>query len=94
MERDTVRRLAQLAKLRLSEAEEERAAARIERLLGYFARLQEVDTEGTEASPYPLPLPPATRPDVPGKPLAQDDVLANAPDARGGCFRLPRTVEG
>lgn len=69
-------------------------ATQIERLLGHFVVLQEVDTEGVEPSAYPITIPHRTRPDVPEAPLPRDEVLKNAPASRGGCFLVPRVVEG
>jgi aspartyl-tRNA(Asn)/glutamyl-tRNA(Gln) amidotransferase subunit C len=93
MDRDGVRRLAELAKLRLTPAEEERAQGQIQRLLDAFAVLQEVPTSGVDPSPYPLPIPHRGRPDVVGPALPPQEVLANAPEQRAGCFRVPRMVD-
>ena len=86
--------LAELARLRLPAAELARTREQVQRLLGHFALLQGVNTDGVEPSPYPRPMPNRTRPDVPEAPLTQDQVLANAPATRGGCFLVPRVVEG
>ena len=48
-------------------------------------------------APYPLTIAHRLREDVAGGeagPLPTDEVLANAPQVRGGCFRVPRAVEG
>ena len=94
MDRDTIRRLAQLAKLRLTADEEDRVRTQIERLLTLFAALRTVPTAGIEPSPYPIPIPHRTRADEVAPVLTQDEVLANAPQAAQGCFRVPRMVEG
>ena len=94
MDRPSVERLAELAKLRLTDAQRAHAEARIDRLLAAFEVLGEVATEGVEASPYPLRIPHRPRPDRAEPPLAADDVLGNAPDVRAGSFRVPRVVEG
>ena len=67
---------------------------RIERLLGHFAVLQEVDTDGVEPSAYPIAIPHRTRADYPAPALPQSDVLHNAPAQRAGCFLVPRIIEG
>lgn len=94
MDPTVVRRVAGLAKLRLTAAQEERALAQMQRLLQAFRILEEAPTEGVEPSPYPLPIAHRMRPDEAAPGLSQHEVLANAPEQRGGCFRVPRMVEG
>ena len=94
MDREALDHLADLAKLHLDAATAARAGERLGRLLEAFTILQEVDTEGVAASPYPLPITPRLRADEPAAPLPQDEVLANAPEQSAGCFRVPRMVEG
>ncbi len=94
MDRSTVRDLAALCKLSLDDAQQERAEARIGRLLEYFAVLQAVDTDGVEPSPYPMTLPHRPRADVPDAVLSQQEVLDNAPSNRSGAFLVPRVVDG
>lgn len=86
--------LASLSKLALDPAQEARAHAQIERLLGYFDVLQNVDTDGVEPSPYPMPIAHRLREDVPAPVLGQEEVLANAPRQRAGAFLVPRIVDG
>lgn len=94
MDRDAVHRLAHLSKLRLTAEQAIRVEARIQRLLDAFAVLEEISTDGIEPSPYPLPMAHRGRADVAEPGLPQEEVLANAPERRAGCFRVPRVVEG
>jgi aspartyl-tRNA(Asn)/glutamyl-tRNA(Gln) amidotransferase subunit C len=94
MDLGALQHLADLAKLHLDDATAARAAEQLDRLLAAFTVLQEVDTDGVPASPYPLPIAARLRPDVAGAPLSQDEVLANAPEQSAGCFRVPRMVDG
>ena len=93
MDRDTVRMLAQLARLSLSEAEETRAAGQITRLLEAFRQLQEVDVTGVEPVPHPLPMALTGQPDEPVAPLPAGDVLRNAPAERAGAFLVPKVLD-
>ena len=94
MDRAGVRRLAELSKLSLTDDQEDRALAQIEKLLDAFAVLEEAPTDDVEPSPYPMPIPHRLRRDQAGPGLAQEEVLQNAPEQRSGCFRVPRMVEG
>lgn len=93
MDQERVRELADLSRLDLDEGELARAQEQIGRLLDYFAQLQEVDTEGIEASPYPCPIPHRPRSDRIGPMLSPEDVVANAPATRAGQFLVPRVVD-
>ena len=86
--------LASLARLKLPEKARERTVGQVESLLAYFAMLQGVNTDGVEPSAYPIDIPHRPRPDRAEEPLPTDEVLANAPAKRGGCFLVPRAVEG
>ncbi len=94
MDRETVLRLAQLSRIQLNEEDRQRAESQLTRLLAYFDQLAEVDTEGIEASPYPLPLKAGERRDQPGPCLTPEQVLANAPAERAQQFVVPKVIEG
>ncbi|MHC5065824.1 MAG: Asp-tRNA(Asn)/Glu-tRNA(Gln) amidotransferase subunit GatC [Planctomycetota bacterium] len=93
MDEERVRKLAGLCRLKLAEDELRRAQEQIGGLLEHFSLLQEVDTEGVEASPYPQPIPHRMRPDRPAEVLSQQEVLANAPAQQEGQFLVPKVVE-
>jgi aspartyl-tRNA(Asn)/glutamyl-tRNA(Gln) amidotransferase subunit C len=92
--REKVHEVARLARLRLSEPEEERMNAELEHILDYVATLQELDTEGIEPMAHAIPLPTPMREDraVPG--IAPELVVANAPEAIGTAFVVPKVIEG
>ena len=84
--------LAWLARLR--PAEPLAIATQIDRLLGHFTVLREIDTEGVEPSAYPIAIEHRSRPDEPEEALPPAEVLRNAPAQRGDCFLVPRVIEG
>jgi aspartyl-tRNA(Asn)/glutamyl-tRNA(Gln) amidotransferase subunit C len=90
----SIRQLAALARLDLTEAEAADAMARISRVLGYCASLARVPTEGVAPSPCPMALHDRFRADEPQPSLDPETALANAPDVVEGCYRVPRVVEG
>ncbi len=87
---ELMRRLEELAGLELSPEEREGLKADLERIISYFQRLQEVDTEGVP--PYdPLPgVRNVLREDKPQESLPQEEALRNAPRKRKGYFLVPR----
>ena len=90
---DEVRHVAEVAKLRLTEAEIEQYAGQLSAILEYAERLQEVDTSSVPPTPYILPLVNVMRDDVPEPSLSNEDALANAPDSEDGFFRVRAVFE-
>lgn len=83
-------RLEELAGFVLSPEEREALRGDLARILSYFRKLQEVDTEGV--SPYePLPgVRNVLREDEPQESLSQEEALKNAPQRENGYFLVPR----
>lgn len=86
---DEVRHIAQLARLRLTPEEEKRYSEQLSAILDYAGRLAQVDTSNIPPTATVLPLHAPLRPDEPRPPLPRDEILANAPDAESGMFRVP-----
>lgn len=91
--RDDVRKVARLARLRFSEAEESRLVADLNQMLAYVAALEELDTSDVAPTAHVLPLSNVFRPDEPTTALTQAEALSNAPASGHGHFRVPRVVE-
>jgi aspartyl-tRNA(Asn)/glutamyl-tRNA(Gln) amidotransferase subunit C len=95
IDRAQVRHVARLARLALSEQEEERFAAQLGHVLEYVERLQAVDVAGVEplsfAGDAAAGL--ALREDEPRPSLPRDKVLAQAPEHNGEAFLVPRILE-
>ncbi len=90
---EEVRHVAELAKLRLTDAEIEQFAGQLSAILDYAERLQEVDTSHVPPTPYILPLTNVMADDVPAPSLTNDAALANAPDSDDGFFRVRAVFE-
>jgi aspartyl-tRNA(Asn)/glutamyl-tRNA(Gln) amidotransferase subunit C len=90
---DEVRHVAELAKLRLTEAEIEQFTGQLSAILEYAERLQEVDTSSVPPTPYILPVVNVMRDDVPEPSLSNKEALANAPDHEDGFFRVRAVFE-
>ncbi len=90
---ETVRRIAQLANLRLSDAEVDHFVPQLEKILEYVHKLNQVSTAGVSQTSHVLPLHNVWREDrvVPG--LERDAALAAAPDVKDDCFHVPRIID-
>lgn len=90
---DEVRHVAELAKLRLTEAELVRYAEQLSAILDYAEVLQQVDTSHVPPTPYVLPLQNVMAEDEPSPSLPNTTALANAPDQSDGFFRVRAVFE-
>jgi len=92
---DEVRRIARLARLRLSPEEEVAFAGQLSAILDHVAQLGELDVSGVEPMTHALAAgePVALRPDEPRPCLTPDAALANAPARQDTCFKVPRIIE-
>lgn len=90
--RDDVRRLAELARLELSDAEIARLTRELGDILAYAELVQEAETAGIAPLSHPLAGTATPRPDVRGPSLDRETVLGQAPDAGAGLFRVPKVL--
>ncbi len=88
-----VRHVASLAKLALSEEELQRVGRELNRILDYFAELQQLDTSQVPITSHAIPLLNVYREDEVGESLSPEEAVQNAPDGVDGYFRVPRIVE-
>jgi aspartyl-tRNA(Asn)/glutamyl-tRNA(Gln) amidotransferase subunit C len=85
---EEVRRIAELAKLELTDDEVALYAGQLSHILQYFERLQELDTSQIPPTASVLPLKNVFRADVALPSITPEQALANAPDAVDDQFRV------
>ena len=90
--RDDVAHVARLARLDVTEDELDRFAVQLAAVLEHAADVASLDTAGVPPTAHPFPLVNVLRDDVPGPSLDRDEVLAMAPAAEDGRFRVPRIL--
>ncbi|AOT69798.1 Asp-tRNA(Asn)/Glu-tRNA(Gln) amidotransferase subunit GatC [Geosporobacter ferrireducens] len=88
-----VEQVANLARLAFSEEEKQDFADKLNAIVGYVEKLNEVNVEGIEPTYHVLPLLNVLREDITQPSMERDKVLANAPDAQQGCFKVPKIME-
>ncbi|MCY4525578.1 MAG: Asp-tRNA(Asn)/Glu-tRNA(Gln) amidotransferase subunit GatC [Anaerolineaceae bacterium] len=91
--REAVREIAALARLDLDESEVALFAKQLSACLDHFRMLQGVDTDHVEPTASVLPLRNVLREDEAGAALTAEEVIANAPDADEGQFRVSAVLE-
>ncbi len=90
--KEWVVRISSLARLKLSEEEQELFAKQFGDILDFIKQLEELDT--SEIEPFvPQFEETPMRKDEPREGLSQDKALMNAPQREDGFFVVPRIVE-
>lgn len=89
---DTVRKVAILSRLELTESEIKEYAGQLAAVLENFEQLQAVDTKGIEPLVTPTDLSIRLREDVAVKIADTEPFLANAPARSGNLFKVPPVV--
>lgn len=90
---EQVEHIAELARLALTDEEKTLFRSQLSAILEYAAILQRVDTSTIPPTATVLPLRNVMRDDVVQPSLPVEDVLANAPDAEDGCFRVTAILD-
>ena len=94
----TVKKVASLARLAISDADAEKLAPELSNILGWIEQLGEVDTAGVEPMTAVIPNQLRLRDDVVNAdPLTgggiRDALMSNAPEAEHGFFTVPKVIE-
>ena len=88
-----VRRIAQLARIEVSDAETPHLQREINAILKFVQALDSVDVEGVEPMTSVLPMALPMREDVVADGDIAPRVLANAPLTEDGFFVVPKVIE-
>jgi len=87
-----VAHVARLARLDVTEDEVALFSQQLAAVLDHAADVAALDTAGVPPTAHPLPLLNVLREDVETPSLERDEVLAMAPAAEDGRFRVPRIL--
>ena len=91
--RADVAHLARLARLELSEQELGHFAAQLDVIIAAVARVAEIAADDIAPTSHSIPLTNVLREDEIRPCLSTDEVLAEAPAAEDGRFRVPRILD-
>ena len=91
--RQDVQRIAELARLELTNDELDLFTRQLGDILTYVEQIRSLDTAGVAPTSQVLNRP-VDRDDVPDLTLSRTDLLGNAPDAavEAGLFKVPRVI--
>ena len=92
-DKDTVARVARLARIATDDTEREQLAGEISSIIAWIDTLSEVDTEHVEPMTSVGAMTLKWRRDDITEGGIADDITANAPARADGCFVVPKIVE-
>jgi aspartyl-tRNA(Asn)/glutamyl-tRNA(Gln) amidotransferase subunit C len=91
--KNEVEYVAHLARLEFTEEEKGKFTSQLNDILTYMDMLNRIDTANVEPMSHAIALNNAFRDDHVGTSLDHEHSLANAPEARGPFFKVPRVIE-
>ena len=93
VDKDTVAKIAKLARIEVPEEDREALAGELTNILGWVEQLSELDTEGVEPMTSVVAMDLPRRPDRITDGDIVEKVLANAPEGTERFFAVPKVVE-
>ena len=88
-----VKYVANLARIHLTDDEEQKFGAQLNHILGYIEKLRELDVSGVEPTAHAFPLVNVARADEVRPSIPHEDAMRNAPSKANGLFLVPKIVE-
>jgi aspartyl-tRNA(Asn)/glutamyl-tRNA(Gln) amidotransferase subunit C len=89
LDRHEVDHVARLARLELSDAEADKMASELSKILDHIEAIRSLDLDGTEPTSHVVELVNALRADVPQPSLSPEVALAQAPEPTPAGFGVP-----
>ena len=87
-----VEKIAELARLHITENEKEKYTEQLNVILEYMEQLNQVDTSKVEQLSHPFELTNVFRSDEVQPSLPVKEALKNAPDISGNYFKVPKVI--
>lgn len=94
VDKDTVLRIARLARIKIGEAEAEALTGELSNILDWVEQLDEVETEGVAPMTSVVAMAAPLREDKVTEPAQAEPMLRNAPETADGFFVVSKVVDG
>jgi aspartyl-tRNA(Asn)/glutamyl-tRNA(Gln) amidotransferase subunit C len=90
IDRDTVRHVSRLARLRLSEEEQETMRKELSGILDHIEHIRSLDLDDVPVTTHVVAVENVLGEDTPHEELPAEEALREAPEVAGGGFSVPR----
>ncbi|WP_017295891.1 Asp-tRNA(Asn)/Glu-tRNA(Gln) amidotransferase subunit GatC [Geminocystis herdmanii] len=92
LSKEEVKKVANLARLEITEKEEEEFAPQLNAILDYFEQLKELDTENVQPTTRAIEVSNITRTDTQVTYEDRESLLNSAPEREDDFFRVPKIL--
>lgn len=92
IDENTIKQIAVLAKLTVTEAEVERYVPQMKKILDHFSELESLDTQHVDPLITPVDLKSYMREDIAVKNISTEELLETAPEKVGALFKVPPVI--
>lgn len=93
LDKSEVEKIAQLARLHVSDSEADEVASRISDILALIDKMQAVDTQNVEPLSHPLDSVQRLRPDEVNETDRRDELQENSPNTEAGLYLVPKVID-
>ncbi len=93
LDKSEVEKIAQLARLHVSDSEADEVASRISEILALIDKMQAVDTQNVEPLSHPLDSVQRLRPDEVNETDRRDELQENSPNTEAGLYLVPKVID-
>ena len=93
LDKDQVRHIAMLARLKLTDDEYGESVEKLSKIVDFVDQLSQADTAGVVPMAHPLDAVQRLRPDVVTEPDERDRYQQNAPSVADGLYLVPKVIE-
>ena len=91
--REQVIHVADLARLKLTEEEQELITKDLENVINFADKLNELDIDNIDPTAHVIPIQNVFREDIKNESFDREELLKNAPESEEGCYSVPKIVE-
>lgn len=92
LSKEEVKKVANLARLQITEKEEEEFAPQLNAILDYFEQLKELDTDNVQPTTRAIKVSNVTRTDTQVTYEDRESLLNSAPEREDDFFRVPKIL--
>jgi aspartyl-tRNA(Asn)/glutamyl-tRNA(Gln) amidotransferase subunit C len=92
LDAETIKKMAHLSRLEITDADSNQLAGELGKVLNFFNQISNVNTKGVEPMVTPVEIENFWREDEKKNEIKTEDIMSNAPSRAGNLFKVPPVV--